>query len=93
MSIIGKQGGDAKAQNAIKDRVAKAFISKNYGLLKIGAEKLLGIDVDDLIDEYGAENIMTALQDLAPKLGWDLSKGLGQGLNKSKVSDTMGVIP
>ena len=82
MSIIGKQGGNAKAVNAIKDKMAKGFINKNYGLIKIVAERLGGIDVDELIDDYGAENILSAVQQLAPQLGFDINAFLsGQNIN------------
>lgn len=89
MSIVGKMGGDAKAVNAIKGKLAKGFIDQNYGVIKIVAEKVLGVDVDDLIDEYGAGNILTAIQDFAPKLGLDLSKGL-KGLNIGENIDKSG---
>lgn len=94
MTIIGKQGGDTKAQNAIKSRVAKAFINKNYGVYKIAAEKLIGLDVDELIEDYGAENIISALKDFLPSLGIDITKGLPLGLNKSSDdNEGIGVIP
>ena len=76
----GKQGGDKTAIGEIKNKMAKGYIDKNLGLIKIAADKVLGINVDDMLEEYGAENIITAIQQLAPKLGFDLSKGL-EGLN------------
>jgi len=93
MSIIGKKGGDAKAQNAIKSRVAKAFIDKNYGVMKIAAEKFLGLDVDELIDDYGAENIIGALREFLPQLGIDLTKGFELPLKGSSGNEEMGKIP
>lgn len=74
MGIAGKMGGDVKAVGAIKKRMSKAFIDKHYGMLKIAADKILGINVDDLIDEYGAENILTAVSELGPRLGFDASQ-------------------
>jgi len=85
MSIIGKQGGDTKAVNAIKNKLAKGAINKNYGMIKILAEQVVGIDVDELIEEYGAENILTAVSQLGPKLGIDISSILGgKGLSTTK---------
>lgn len=84
MSIIGKKGGDTKAVNAIKNKLAKGTIQQNYGMLKMLGEKFLGVDVDEMIDEYGAENILTAVSQLAPKLGIDVNSLLsGKMLNSN----------
>ena len=73
---LASMGGDAKAVKEIQGKLAKGAINKNYGLLKIAAEKFLGIDVDDLIEEYGAPNILQAIQGM----GLDLSSFTGNGL-------------
>lgn len=80
MTVIGKMGGDRQSVNSIKNKLAKGAISKNLGLIKILAEKFVGIDFDELVDEYGAENILTAVQELAPKLGIDVNN-IAQSLN------------
>lgn len=89
MSIVGKQGGDTKAVNAITNKIAKGFINQNYGLIKIAAEKIGGVNFDELVDDYGAENILVAVQKIAPSLGIDLNSmianfGGGQKLNTSE---------
>lgn len=80
LGVLGKSGGDRRSVNLIKGEMAKGFIDKNYGLIKIIADRVLGIDADELIDEYGAENILTAIGEIGPKLGLNLEKGL-EGLN------------
>lgn len=77
-SIIGSQGGNTKAQGVIKDKIAKGYIQKNYGTLKILADKVLGIDVDEMIEDYGAENVLSAVQSLTGQLG--IEGGIPQGL-------------
>lgn len=87
-SLMGKAGGDSKAQSAIQNKLAKGFIDKNYGLIKIAADKIFGVDVDELIEEYGAVNIIQAIQQIAPQMGVDLSN-LGD-LNLSSLTSTVG---
>lgn len=81
-SLMGTLGGNTKAQNALKDRLAKGYIEKNYGGLKLLADKVLGIDVDEIIEDYGAENVLGAVQSLTQQLGVNgggLPPGLGLG--------------
>lgn len=69
MSFIGRKGGDALSQKNLANKVASGYIKKNYGALKMLGEQVLGIDVDDMIEEYGAENILAVVQKYAPQLG------------------------
>lgn len=91
MSIVGKMGGDTKSVNAIKNTMAKGFIEQNYGLIKMVADQVLGIDADEMIERYGAENILTAIQQLAPKLGIDLSSVLNNGLKSLNVDGNINI--
>jgi len=89
MTIVGKQGGDTKAVNAIKGQLAKGFIDKNYGMVKMVAQEVAGVDVDGMMGKYGAENILVAVRQFAPALGIDLDKMIanfmgGQGLNTNQ---------
>lgn len=76
MGIIGKQGGDRKSINAIKEKVTKGYIDKNLGVFKIIADKVAGIDVDELVEDYGAENILAAIGELGPSIGLNIGKGV-----------------
>lgn len=92
-ALMGSLGGDARAQKNIEATLAKGFIDKNYGLIKMMGEKVLGLDVDDLIEEYGPENIIGAMQNLLPKLGinpQDLLKQGAKGLNNPFSFSTTG---
>lgn len=91
MSIIGQKGGDSKSQREIQNKIAASFINKNYGLIKMLGEQMIGIDVDGLIEEYGAINILKAIREIAPQLGIninDLTSGLKiPGISSSKPSE------
>jgi len=63
-SLAGKLGGDTKAIGNIQAKMATGFINKNYGTLKMVAQEVLGIDVDDMIETYGAANVIKAVQGL-----------------------------
>lgn len=62
MSIAGKMGGDAKAISHIQNKVATGFLNQNYGTLKMLGEQVLGLDIDGLIEDYGAANVIKAFQ-------------------------------
>jgi len=80
-SLAGSLGGDAKSVKSIQNKVAKGFINENYGGLKMLAEKMVGIDVDELIEDYGAANVIKAIQGLGLlKSGQGSGQGLLSGL-------------
>ena len=91
---MGSLGGDAKAIKGAEDKMAKEFINKNYGLIKIAADKFLGVDVDEILEDYGAANVMSALVNFGNKMGVDINsilanpeqlmEGLGKGLNPAQ---------
>ena len=96
MSIIGGKGGDSRSQKIIKNKLAEGFIEKNYGLLKMAGEQILGIDVDDMIEQYGAENVIQAITSISGSLGIDIKNmnvedlmgSLQKGLNSGNASNT-----
>jgi len=79
-SHMAKMGGDSKAIDNIKENIARDVIQNKYGRYLPFIEKGLGIDVNSYLEEYGASNILKAVQEIAPDLGIDLSKGL-EGLS------------
>jgi len=75
-SLAGSLGGSAKAKKELSNELAKSFINKNYGSIKMLAENVLDMDVDDIIDRYGASTVMNTIQDFLPMLQ---GKGGGGG--------------
>ncbi|MFX1476238.1 MAG: hypothetical protein ACFFCO_12285 [Promethearchaeota archaeon] len=76
-SMAGSLGGEAKAAKELQNRMAKGFIDTNFGELKMLAEQVLGIDVEDLMDQYGAPTVLKAVQGFLPMLQGKGGGGLG----------------
>lgn len=71
-SIIGSQGGEAKAANQVVDDMAKDMIDgPQFAAIKLGAEAL-GIDVGSYIEKHGAMNTLRAAQQLGQFAGIDI---------------------
>lgn len=74
-SIIGSQGGQAKAEAGLVDDIAKDVLNgPQFAAIKMGASSLLGIDVDGYIEEKGAMQTLGAMQQIAGMLGIDINQ-------------------
>lgn len=80
MSIIGSQGGQAKAERGLVERIATdALNGPQFAAIKMGAKSVLGIDVDQYVEENGAMNTLAAVKQIAGALGIDVNKALLNG--------------
>lgn len=72
-SILGKQGGEAKAESVLVDRMAMDVLdSPQFAAIKMGAQSLLGFDIDGYIEEHGAVKTLAAAKQLGQMLGIDI---------------------
>jgi len=71
-SLLGKLGGDAKAENMLVDSMATDMLdSPQFAAIRMGASTL-GFDLDGYIEKHGAVKTMTAAAQLGKMLGIDL---------------------
>ena len=71
-SILGKSGGDAKAESGLVDQMAVDILdSPQFAGMKAAAG-LLGLDVDGYIEEHGAVKTIAAAKQLGNMLGIDI---------------------
>jgi hypothetical protein len=92
-SLAGSLGGEAKATKELQGRLAKNFIDTNYGEIKMVAERVLNIDVDELIEDYGAPTVIKAIQGFLPIFQGGGGKGLLGGLLGGKNNPRSGNVP
>lgn len=86
MTILGKESGRVRAQEATTDALATRVLSgPALQGLKMAAKAALNIDVDEFIEEYGAVETLNGLKSLGDALNIDftglLTGGIGKGLN------------
>lgn len=73
-SILGSQGGEARAEKAVVDSMAMDLIdSPQFSAIRMGAEAL-GLDIEGYIEKHGAIKTLTAAQQLAKVAGLDIMK-------------------
>lgn len=73
-SILGQQGGEARAENALVDEMANDMLdSPQFSAIRMGAEAL-GLDIEGYIEKHGAIKTLNAAQQLAKVAGIDLLK-------------------
>lgn len=88
-TILGKQGGEAKAENALVDQMAMDMLdSPQFQAIKLGASAM-GFDIDEYIEKHGAVKTIAAARQLGNMLGIDITNidlsslakpgGFGQG--------------
>ncbi len=71
-SIIGSQGGEARAENIAVDEMAKDMLDgPQFAAIRMGAEAL-GLDIESYIEKHGAIRTISAAQQLAKMAGIDL---------------------
>lgn len=84
-SIIGTQGGDAKSMKVAEQNFTGAILQKQIGMYKPLIQGVLGIDLDQAIEDYGAPAILELVNKYAPML-----KGMigGKGKTNNTPPDT-----
>jgi len=75
---MGKKSGESRRNKALENKVATSIINKQIGPFKIIADKVLGLNIDELIDEYGAMEVLNMAQQFLPMLQ-------GMGLNPQEL--------
>lgn len=92
-SIIGSQGGQAKAEAGLVDDIAKDVMNgPQFAAIKMGASSLLGIDIDQYIEEKGAVQTLGAMKQIAGLMGIDINQVIGEQLGGAGVSRSSGNI-
>lgn len=82
MSVLGKKSADASASRKIVDSLATDILSgPKLKALKMGA-KQIGIDVDQYIEENGALETLSGIQEIAGYLGIDVNQILQGGVSE-----------
>jgi len=90
--IIGSQGGTAKATKELQGKMAKGFLNNQMGELRMLGEQVLGLDFDDLIDQYGATTVMKAVGGFMGAMQGKGGGGLLSGfLSRQKGHNSSGV--
>jgi len=86
MSVLGKKSAESRAEKRVVDDVATQILdSPQIAGYKMMAKEALGVDIDGMVEEYGAPQTLMGIQQILGMLGIDLtsalSGGLGKGLN------------
>jgi len=72
-SLVGKLGGDAKAENMLVDSMATDMLdSPQFAAIRMGASTL-GFNLDEYIEKHGALKTLSAMQTLGRAIGIDLT--------------------
>lgn len=72
-SILGKQGGEAKAESGLVEKMALDVIDgPQFAAIKLAASGL-GFDLDGYIEEHGALKTLQAAKQLGSILGIDIT--------------------
>jgi len=78
-AIIGKQGGEAKAESGLVDQMANDVLDSPQFAAIRAAASVMGLDIEDYITQHGAIKTIQAVNQLSKALGMDLMKmDLGQ---------------
>jgi tRNA threonylcarbamoyladenosine modification (KEOPS) complex Cgi121 subunit len=73
-SLIGSQGGEAKATSGLVDQMANDVLSSGQFQGIIAGAQMMGLNVEEYIEEHGAVKTIQAAQQLAKMLGIDIMK-------------------
>jgi len=68
MGILGKKSGESRRNSAMENEIATSIINKTIGPYKLLITKVIGIDIDEMIEEYGAMEVLNTLQQFLPLL-------------------------
>jgi len=93
-SLLGKLGGDAKAENLLVDSMATDMLdSPQFAAIRMGASTL-GFDLDEYIEKHGAVKTLTAANQLGKMLGIDITNiDIGKLLQGGSLSQPAGGNP
>jgi hypothetical protein len=73
-TILGKQGGDARAESALIDTMATDILDgPQFAAIRMGAEAM-GLHLDEYIENHGALKTIQAAQQIAKVMGIDITK-------------------
>lgn len=87
MTNLGKMGGAAMQNKAISNQMAIDVLnSPKFEGLKMAAKMGLNIDIDQYIEEHGAERTLQSAIGLGDQLGIDIMGLLAGGLNGANLS-------
>lgn len=96
MSIIGKQGGQASAENKLLDRMAGDMLQSPRFAGYTAVAEMLGLDLQGYIEDHGAARTITTITQLAQMAGINLAEidigslanpGAGGGGSKGWIPD------
>lgn len=86
-SIIGSQGKNTQNVATVKDEIAKGILDKKLGPYKMIAE-IAGVDIDSLVERFGAETLLQAGAEMLPQMGFNLEDIAGNLLGGEKKGNT-----
>ena len=66
--ILGGKSGESRRNKALESEIATGIINKMIGPFKLIIEKVVGINIDEMIEEYGAMEVLNTLQTFLPML-------------------------
>jgi len=88
MGILGKASGDARSQRAIIDDLAQDILAgPKFNALKMGAS-MIGINIDEYIQEHGALATLESLQTIGKTLGIDVNDIMAGGITEIPSMET-----
>jgi hypothetical protein len=80
MTIMGKESGKVRAEKATTEAIAKQVLDNpNIQGWKMIAKTALGIDLDEMIGEYGAVETLAALKQIGETMGINIPELITQG--------------
>jgi len=91
-SLAGSLGGEAKAVKELQNRITTEYLDKNFGEYKMLAQEIFGVDVDGLLEEYGAPTVVKAISGLAGIIGQG-GKGFNLGTLFQGKNNPRGNVP
>jgi len=83
-TLAANLGGEAVQVKAVEKKLAEGALDTQLGGLKIIAKQVLGIDIDEMVEEYGATAVLQAANNFLPML-----KGFIPGQNVKKSYDPL----
>ena len=83
-TILGNQSGEVRGLKAVENQISSAVLEKTIGDYKPLADTL-GIDIDGMIEKYGATGVLNLINKVRPMLG-GIAGGMGK-INNSKGSN------
>jgi len=76
MSILGKKSGESRRNKSLENKIASGVIENTIGKWKLPL-KIIGVDLDELLEEYEPLELLQTLNTFLPLL-----KGAGVDITK-----------